>query len=278
VNTEGLSINLATVRQQWNLREAVDGCARHGIRAIDPWRDQVAAIGLEESARIIAANGMRVTGYCRGGMFTAADAAGRQAALDDNRRAIDEAAMLGAECLVLVVGGLPTGSHSLARDLPAARRMVADGIAAVLPHARAAKMPLAIEPLHPMYAADRACVNTLGHALDLCDELGDGVGVAIDTYHVWWDPELAAQIARAGAAGRILAHHVCDWLVPTRDLLLDRGMMGDGVIDFKEFRRMIGAAGYHGPQEVEIFSAENWWKRPGDEVLKTCVERFNAVC
>jgi sugar phosphate isomerase/epimerase len=270
--TDGLSINLATVRQQWSLREAVEGCARHGILAVDPWRDQVAATGLDEAARIIRANGMRVTGYCRGGMLPAADAAGRAAALDDNRRAIDEAAALGAECLVLVVGGLPSGT----RDLGAARHMVADGLAALLPHARAARMPLAIEPLHPMYAADRACVNTLRHALDLCDLLGEGVGVAVDTYHVWWDPELEAQIARAGA--RILAHHICDWLVPTRDLLLDRGMMGDGVIDFPTIRRWIERAGYRGLQEVEIFSAADWWTRPGDEVLGTCVERFNTVC
>jgi sugar phosphate isomerase/epimerase len=269
---DGLSINLATVRQQWGLREAVEACARHGIFAIDPWRDQVAAAGLAEAARVIQANGMRVTGYCRGGMFPAADAAGRAAAIDDNKRAVDEAATLGAECLVLVVGGLPAGS----RDLGAARNMVRDGIAAILPHARAAKIPLAIEPLHPMYAPDRACVNTLGQALDICDQLGDGVGVAIDTYHVWWDPALEAQVARAG--DRILAHHICDWLVPTRDLLLDRGMMGDGVIDFRTIRRWIEAAGYTGPQEVEIFSAADWWTRPGDDVLRTCIQRYESVC
>ncbi|PWB63428.1 MAG: endonuclease [Bradyrhizobiaceae bacterium] len=274
MRTDGLSINLATVRQQWNLREAVEACARHGITAVDPWRDQVAALGLDESVRVIEDHGMRVTGYCRGGMFPAADAAGRQAAIDDNKRAIDEAAALGAECLVLVVGGLPAGS----RDLPGARRMVEDGMAAILPHARAAGMPLAIEPLHPMYAADRACFNTLAQSLDLADRLGEGVGVAIDVYHVWWDPELAHGIARAGAAGQILAHHICDWRVPTRDLLLDRGMMGDGVIDLKAFRRLIEATGFTGPQEVEIFSAEDWWKRDGDEVLRTCIERYNAAC
>ncbi len=271
---EGLSINLATVRQQWNLGEAVEACARHGIRAVDPWRDQVAAYGLANSARVIKDHGMRVTGYCRGGMFPSADAAGRAAAIDDNKRAVDEAATIGAECLVMVVGGLPPGS----RDLPGARGMVTEGLAALLPYARGAKMPIAIEPLHPMYAADRACVNTLAQALDICAQLGDGVGVAIDTYHVWWEPGLEAQIARAGREGRILAHHICDWLVPTRDLLLDRGMMGDGVIDLAGFRRMIEAAGFHGPQEVEIFSAENWWKRPGDEVLSTCIERFRTVC
>ena len=274
MRTEGLSINLATVREQWNFREAVDGCLRHGITAISPWRDHIAAVGLDEAARIIKANGLRVTGYCRGGLFPAADAAGRQAAIDDNKRAIDEAAAIGADCIVLIGGGLPKGS----RDIVEARQMVADGLAAILPHARAAKVPLAIEPLHPMYAADRACVNTLAHALDLCDALGDGTGVAIDVYHLWWDPNIAEQIARAGREGRILAHHICDWLVPTKDLLLDRGMMGDGVIDLPGFRRMVEAAGFHGPQEVEIFSANDWWKRPGDEVLRTCIERFNTVC
>ncbi len=268
-----LSINLATVREQWNLREAVEACARLGIPAVDPWRDQVAAVGLDASVRAIKDAGMKVSGYCRGGMFPATDQAGKQAAIDDNRRAIDEASVLGAECLVLVVGGLPKGS----RDIAGARRMVEDGIGAVLPYARAHNMPLAIEPLHPMYAADRACVNTLAQALDLCEALGDGVGVAIDAYHVWWDPDLAAQIARAGADKRILAYHICDWLVPTRDLLLDRGMIGDGVIDLTGTGAMIENAGYAGFIEVEIFSAANWWKRPGDEVLRTCIERFNRL-
>jgi sugar phosphate isomerase/epimerase len=271
--TSGLSINLATVRKQWNLREAVEACVRHGITAIDPWRDQVAAIGLDESVRAIKDNGVRVTGYCRGGMFPAANAAGRQAAVDDNKRAIDEASALGAECLVLVVGSLPEGS----RDIGAARQMVADGIAAILPHARSNNMPLAIEPLHPMYAGDRACVNTLAQALDFCRVLGDGVGVAIDTYHVWWDPDLEAQIARAGSGNRIFAYHICDWLIPTRDMLLDRGMMGDGVIDLPRIGAAVAKAGYRGYTEVEIFSAANWWTRPGDEVLRTCIERFSGA-
>ncbi|MCC5982822.1 MAG: sugar phosphate isomerase/epimerase [Rhodobacteraceae bacterium] len=269
-----LSINLATTRQKWGFAEAVDGCLARGITAIAPWRDQIAAIGLAEAARIVRANGLRLTGVCRGGMFPAADAAGRSAALEDNRRAVDEAAELGADCLVLVVGGLPEGS----RDIAGARAQVAEGIAALLPHARASGVPLAIEPLHPMYAADRACVNTLDQALDLCAALGPGVGVAIDVYHVWWDPGLAAAIARAGRMGAIMAHHICDWRVPTRDLLLDRGMMGDGVIDLPGIRAMIEAAGWNGPQEVEIFSAQDWWQRPGDEVLAVCQERFESVC
>lgn len=274
MSVPGLSINLATVRQQFGFAAAVDACLAQGVTAISPWRDQIAAIGLSEAARIVRTNGLQVTGVCRGGMFPAADGAGLAAAIDDNKRAVDEAAALGADCLVLVVGGLPGTS----RDIEAARGMVADGLAAILPHARASGVPLAIEPLHPMYAADRACVNTLEHALDLCDLLGPGTGVAIDVYHTWWDPKVRAQIARAGRDGRILAHHICDWLVPTRDLLLDRGMMGDGVIDLKLFRSDIEAAGFHGPQEVEIFSAQDWWTRPGEEVIATCVERFRSVC
>jgi sugar phosphate isomerase/epimerase len=280
---KGLSINLATVRAQCNLLEAVEVCLAHGITGIAPWRDQVAAVGLQEAARAVRDHGLRVTGLCRGGMFPAADAAGRKAALEDNLRALEEAVELRADCLVLVVGGLPPGS----KDIAGARTMVSEGIAALLEPARAAGMPLAIEPLHPMYAADRACINTLDQALDVCEAVDDGdasptpdapaaLGVAVDAYHVWWDPNLEAALQRA--RGRILAHHICDWLVPTRDLLLDRGMMGDGVIDLAALRRSIEAAGFHGPQEVEIFSAEDWWKRPPEEVIATCLERWRLHC
>ncbi|MCW4116013.1 sugar phosphate isomerase/epimerase [Aurantimonas sp. MSK8Z-1] len=270
---EGLSINFATVRQGGSFGEIVDACLRNGITAISPWREHVQGVGLAEAARIVRDNGLRVTGHCRGGFFPAADEAGRKAAIADNHRAIDEAAALGAACLVMVVGGLPKGS----RDLPAARQMVADGLAEILPYAQKAGVKIAIEPLHPSYAADRACVNMLEQALDLCDMLGADVGVAIDVYHVWWDPKLAGQIERAGRNGQIFAHHICDWLVPTVDPLNDRGMMGDGVIDLLAFRRMIEAAGFHGPQEVEIFS-HRWGALPVDEVLATVKERYLACC
>ncbi len=265
-----ISINSMTVKP-WSLEELVEGCARVGVAAISPWRDIVQACGLARAAALVRAHGMTVTGLCRGGMFPAADAAGRRAALDDNRRAVDEAAALGAQCLILVVGALPKGS----RDIADARRQVRDALAALLPHARQAGVPLAIEPLHPMYAADRACVNTLAQANDLCDELGEGVGVAVDTYHVWWDPDLGREIKRAGT--RILAYHVNDWLVPTADLLLDRGMMGDGVIDLRAIRAMVEAAGYAGHCEVEVLSANDWWKRDPDEVLRVCIERHQTV-
>jgi len=271
-----LSLNTATVRAQWTLPQIIDGCARHGIRGISPWRDQVAAAGLGDTAKRIRDAGLTVTGLCRGGMFPAEDRAGRRAALDDNRRAVDEACALSARCLVLVTGGLPKdrGGAIVSRDLAGAREMVRDGIGELLEHAQGAGMPLAIEPLHPMYAADRACVNTLAHANDLCDELspkgGDGLGIAVDVYHVWWDPALAAGIERAGADDRLFAYHICDWLVPTTDLLNDRGMMGDGVIDLPRIRGWMEAAGYRGMHEVEIFSTDTWWKRDPDEVLATC--------
>ena len=281
-----LSLNTATIREKWGLAQAIEGCARHGVGGISPWRDQVAAMGLKEAVRAVKAHGLAVTGLCRGGFFTAKDWR------DDNRRAIEEAHALGSRCLVLVVGGLPAGS----KDLAGARQQVADGIAAILPEARAAGVPLAIEPLHPMQAPDRACVNTLEQALDLCDALGEdggvagsagterggaadapaALGVAVDVYHVWWDPKLAAQIARAGRR-RLLAYHICDWLVPTRDTLNDRGMMGDGAIDLPRIRGLMERAGYEGAHEVEIFSKLDWWRRDPDEVLATCKQRHKEA-
>jgi sugar phosphate isomerase/epimerase len=274
-----LSINTATVRAQWRLPEIISALARHGIRGIAPWRDQVAAAGLDDTARRIRDAGLTVTGLCRGGMFPAPDREGRRAAHDDNRRAVDEAVTLGAQCLVLVAGGLPKDRSGavVSRDLAGAREMVRDGIGELHEYAQSAGMRLAIEPLHPMYAADRACVNTLAQANALCDELApdgkDGLGVAVDVDHVWWDPDLQAQITRAGERDRLYAYHICDWLVPTRDLLNDRGMMGDGVIDLPLIRSWMEAAGYRGLHEVEIFSALDWWKRDGDDVLATCRRR-----
>jgi sugar phosphate isomerase/epimerase len=281
-----LSINTATVRRsrgvELPLPEIIEACARRGIRAISPWRDQVQAAGLAQVSELVRTHGLEVSGYCRGGMFPAADAAGLKAARDDNRRAVDEAADLGAKCLVLVVGGLPGALQGRAahKDIAHAREQVRDGIGELLDYARHARMPLAIEPLHPMYAADRACVNTLEQALDLCDELDaartGALGVAVDVYHVWWDPKLQQQIARAGRE-RLLAFHVCDWLTPTTDLLNDRGMMGDGVIDIPRIRGWVEAQGFAGYSEVEIFSTGNWWQRPHDEVLDTCIARHRTV-
>ena len=256
-----LSLNQVTVRPQCTLRQAVELCVRHGVPWIGPWRGRVAECGVAEARRLISDHGLGVSSLCRAGDLTTDS-------FDDNRRALDEAAGIGAPCLVMVAGGLEPAS----KDLASAHARIAEEFARLLPHARAAGVTLAIEPLHPMYAADRCCVNTLRHALDLCDALGEGVGVTVDVYHLWWEPELEAQLARAGR--RIAAFHVCDWLVPTRDLLLDRGMMGDGVIDIPKIRGWVEAAGYRGPIEVEIFSAENWWKRPAEEVFRVMTERF----
>ena len=263
-----LSINTATVRGRYKLDEILDAVARHGIPAVSPWRDQIADLGLAQTSRRIRDLGLRVSGVCRGGMFPANDKAGFEGNLVDNRRAADEAAELEADCLVLVVGGLPEGS----KDLAGARSQVRDGIAALQDYATPLGVKLAIEPLHPMYCADRAVVNTMRQALDICDEIGGQVGVACDVYHVWWDPELEAQIARAGKA-RLHAFHICDWLRETKDLLLDRGMMGDGVIDIARVRGWVEAQGYDGFHECEIFSAADWWTRDIDEVLGTVVER-----
>ncbi len=281
-----LSINTATVRKSRSveqpLTDIIEACAQRGIRAISPWRDQVAAAGLPVISKLVKTHGLELSGYCRGGMFPAADAAGLQAAREDNRRAVDEACELNATCLVLVVGALPgalagTAAH---KDIALSRSQVSDGIADLLEYAKANRMPLAIEPLHPMYAADRACINTLEQALDVCDALdpakSGALGVAVDVYHVWWDPKLEAQIQRAGKE-RLLAFHVCDWLTPTTHLLEDRGMMGDGVIDIPRIRGWVEGQGFAGYSEVEIFSSGNWWQRETAEVLDTCIARHRCA-
>jgi sugar phosphate isomerase/epimerase len=281
-NHEWLSINTATVRKSQGLdlplTEIIEACVRRDIKAISPWRDQVAAVGLHTVSKLVKTHGLKLSGYCRGGMFPASTAAGTQAADADNRQAVDEACELNSTCLVLVVGGLPgaLAGQAAHKDLGYARDQVFEGIEKLLAYAKLCNMPLAIEPLHPMYAADRACINTLEQALDVCDTLdpakSGGLGVALDVYHVWWDPKLQHQIERAGQK-RLLAFHVCDWLTPTRDLLNDRGMMGDGVIDIPKIRGWVEAQGFNGFSEVEIFSTENWWQREHSTVLDTCISR-----
>jgi sugar phosphate isomerase/epimerase len=275
-----LSINTQTVDKQGDLFAIVDALARLGIRGISPWRHQVAQVGLDRAVKTIRDAGLELSGYCRGGMLTS-DAAHARDARDDNHRAIDEAA-LGSPCLVLVVGALPQFSRpgsTPSKDIGAARAQMTERLGKLLDYARATNVPLGLEPLHPMYAADRACVNTMRHALDICDELdparSGAIGLALDVYHTWWDAELEAQIARAGKE-RILAFHVCDWLVPTNDLLNDRGMMGDGVIDIPRVRGWVEAQGFAGYCEVEIFS-KKWWAQPMETVLKTCIERHRTA-
>ena len=279
-NHEWLSINTATVRksrgQDLPLTDIIEACVRRDIQAISPWRDQVAAVGLDTVSKLVKTHGLKLSGYCRGGMFPAATAAGIQAADADNRQAVDEACELNAPCLVLVVGSLPGALSGQAthKNIHQSRDQVFEGIEKLLAYAKLCNMPLAIEPLHPMYAADRACINTLEQALDVCDKLDPAhtgaLGVAVDVYHVWWDPKLQQQIERAGRE-RLLAFHVCDWMTPTTHLLEDRGMMGDGVIDIPRIRGWVEAQGFAGYSEVEIFSSGNWWQRETADVLDACI-------
>jgi sugar phosphate isomerase/epimerase len=261
------SLNQYTTRS-WSLREAVDGCARAGVRSIGLWRDKVAELGVAASAALLRDAGLEVSSLCRGGFFAAPDAAGRRARMDDNRLAVEEAAALGTGVLTLVCGGL--GGCRLAD----ARAMVADGIAELAPYAAEHGVRLAIEPMHPMYCADRSVIVTLAQALDVAERLPEGrVGVTVDAYHLWWDPDLAAGVARA--AGRILSVQVCDWLDPPPDLLLGRGLPGEGVIDLRALLAMVDAAGYRGPIEVEVFN-ERLWATPGEVALDRTLASFDA--
>jgi sugar phosphate isomerase/epimerase len=268
IGRDRLSLNQATVKRL-SLADAVALCGRHGIGAIGLWRDRVAEAGPAQAAAAVRAAGLRVSSLCRGGFFTVADAEARQAMLADNRAAIAEAAELGTDTLVLVSGGLPPGQ----RDLGLARRMIADAIGSLVPYALAHGVRLGIEALHPMFCADRCVISSLGEALDLALLFPeDAVGVVVDTYHVWWDARLTAEIARAGR--RIVSYQVCDWVLPLpADVLLGRGHVGDGVIDFGPITAAVTAAGYDGDVEVEIFNA-GVWDAPPDETAATVVERF----
>jgi sugar phosphate isomerase/epimerase len=260
-----LSLNQKTTNN-WGVREAAEGCARAGIGFIGLWRDKVAETGLSESARIVRDAGLRVSSLCRGGMFPAATAAGRRTSLDDNRRAVEEAAALGTDVLVLVCGPAPE------RDLEAARVMVEEGMSELAPYAAEVGVKLAIEPFHPVLMMERSVIVTLAQALDIAVRFDPGrVGVVVDVYHVWWDPELYRQISRA--SGRIFGFHANDWLPPKPELLLSRAMMGDGPIEIRRIREAVDTAGYAGPIEVEIFN-QDIWSAPGDEVLALTKERY----
>ena len=260
-----LSLNQITTNR-WSLAEALDGCLRAGVPSIGIWRHKIAEVGLPESRRLVRDAGLHVSSVCRGGMFPAATAEERAARIEDNRRAIDEAAELGADTLVLVCGPPPD------RDIKAARRMVEDAIATLIPYARERKVSMAIEPLHPMYAAERSCITSLEEANLLAEKFDpDVVGIVVDVYHVWWDAVMEREIARAH--GRIRGFHVCDWLVPTPDMLMGRGMMGDGCIDIHGIRLLVENAGYAGRIEVEILN-QAIWDRPGDDTLQLMKERY----
>ncbi|WP_199241068.1 sugar phosphate isomerase/epimerase family protein [Naasia lichenicola] len=263
-----LSLNQRTIAG-WSLREAIDGTLQAGLGSIGLWREPVATAGLSTAASWIAESGLRVSSLCRGGFFTAADPALRRAAHEENLRAIEEAATLGAPTLVLVPGGLPEGS----RDLVGARSQAAQAIAELAPVARAHGVVLGIEPMHPIFTADRGVVSTLAQALDIAEQFPvDEVGVVVDSFHIWWEPDVEQQIGRAGE--RIVSYQVGDWITPLpADSLLSRGMMGDGHIDFGFLTGAVAAAGYTGDVEVEIFNAEIW-AAPGADVMATVLRRY----
>ncbi|MGZ2356212.1 sugar phosphate isomerase/epimerase [Streptomyces sp. 372A] len=265
-----LSINQETIKQ-WSLPELAEGCAKAGIDKVGLWRAPVQSYGVEATARLLSDHGLSVTSLCRGGFLTATDPAERTRALDDNRAALDEAAGVGTDTLVLVSGGLPEGS----KDLYGARERIADALAELAPYAAERGVRLAIEPLHPMFASDRCVVSTLSQALDLAERFpADQVGVVVDTYHLWWDDQAPAQIARAGASGRIHSFQLADWITPLpAGVLLGRGQLGDGSVDFRFFREAVETTGFDGPIEVEIFN-EALWARNGEEVLAEVASRY----
>ncbi|KKI90243.1 xylose isomerase [Bacillus sp. SA1-12] len=260
-----LSLNQITTGK-WSIREAVEGCVKAEIPSIALWRHKVEEVGLLESKRLVRDASLHISSLCRGGMFPAATALERQKQIDDNKRAVEEAAELGTDILVLVCGPSPD------KDIAMARKMVSDGIEQIVPFAEEYGVKLGIEPLHPMYAAERCVIVTLAEANQIARQYSpEQVGIIVDVFHVWWDPDLFHQID--AAKGRILGFHVSDWIVPTPDLLMGRGMMGDGVIDIRKIRHTVEQAGYNGPIEVEIFN-EEIWNRPGDDVLNQMKERF----
>jgi sugar phosphate isomerase/epimerase len=262
-----LSLNQATTRHL-SIEQAVRQCAEAGVRGIGLWRQPVAETGADRAARLVRQAGLTVTSLCRGGFLTAASAKGRAAAIADNRRAIEQAAQVGAGVLALVCGGVPAGS----RDLRGARDMVADGIAELAGPAADHGISLAIEPLHPMFCADRSVISTAAQALDIAERFGPHIGLMLDVYHLWWDPDIEASIARAGK--RILGYQLSDWVLPLpADVLLGRGHIGDGCIDFRRFDQAVRAAGYDGWTEVEIFN-EAVWAAPAEQTLRTIVERY----
>jgi sugar phosphate isomerase/epimerase len=263
-----LSLNQRTTAS-WSLPEAIRGCVDAGLGAIGIWRGQLAEVGLDEACRLVADSGLRVSSLCRGGFFTTVDPGEAAIAEASNREAIEEAAALNAATLVLVPGGLPPGD----KDLEAARDRAVRAVDRLIPYARELGVNLGIEPMNPIYAADRGVISTLAQALDIAERFGAAdVGVVVDTFHVWWEPGVADQLQRAGQ--RVVSYQICDWITPLpADTLLARGMMGDGHIDFPTFTRSVAAAGYRGDVEVEIFNAE-LWKAPPAWVVDTMIKRY----
>jgi sugar phosphate isomerase/epimerase len=272
MNARPLDLSRCAIHTQttkpWSLAQCIEGYGRAGIRGISVWRDVIEPVGAEQAGKMLRDAGMQVPALVRGGFFVAQDAMARRSAIDVNLRRIDEASAIGAQMVVLVCGAAPGVA------LPEARKHVTEGIAAVLPRARSAGVKLAIEPLHPMYAADRSCINRMAEARLVCEQLADPMlGIAVDVYHVWWDPDLQNEIELAGRQKTLFAFHVCDWRVPTRDLLTDRGLMGEGCIDIRTIRSWVDKTGFDGPIEIEVFS-QDYWSMDQNEYVARIAEAF----
>lgn len=252
----------------WAIETAAAKFAAAGVKGITVWRDALAGRDIAATGKMLRDHDLSIVSLCRGGFFPALTSESRTKALDDNRRAIAEAHALGAPLIVLVCGAVP------GQSLVESRQQIADGIAALLPDCQAAGVKLAIEPLHPMYAGDRSAVNTLAQANDMVEQLGSPlVGVAVDVYHLWWDPALEREIARCGKLRALFAYHVCDWRTPTVDMLNDRGLMGEGCIPLRQIRAWVEATGYRGFNEVEVFSTRLWATNQ-DEYLAKIVQAY----
>lgn len=265
-----LAIHTMT-HKPWSLRQCVDAFTKAGVGGISVWRNVIEPIGVDEAASILKDSGLKVPALVRGGFFPAMQASDRQKAIDDNRACIDEAATIGAEMVVLVVGAVP------GMPMSEARKHVTDGIGSVLPHAVERGVKLAIEPLHPMYAADRSCINRMREAREVCEQLKCRMlGIAVDVYHVWWDPDLQQEVELAGKQHTLFAYHLCDWRTNTRDLLNDRGLMGDGCIDIPTISKWVQQAGFNGLNEVEVFSNE-YWAMDQQAYLDLIIERYRAL-
>ncbi|MFQ6163557.1 sugar phosphate isomerase/epimerase family protein [Sinorhizobium meliloti] len=267
-----LAINLVTLGPSIDFGSAAKLCAAYGIRHVGVTKEQVGTVGVTEAARILRGEGLSVTAYARLPAFPATRDGVRQAAIDEALRMIEAAQSIGAAGII-ATGGQAGRDY---KDLGRARLYFSEGLQALLQPVRQAGLQILLEPLHPMYAADRGLFFTLRQALEFCRSFRADIGVIVDAYHLWWDPNLAEDISRA--AGLIQGYHVSDWRLPTRTLLTDRAMMGDGCIDLPRIRRLVQDAGYVGPHEIEIFSEHDWWKRPPAEILKTCIERFSTAC
>ncbi len=268
------AINTATLGFQCPIEQSIDAIAAAGFGGIAPWRREIEGKNVSSIAKRIRDAGLSTTGYCRSTYLPSNTNAGLQTNIERNKRALDDAAVLGADSFIMVVGGPPQGS----KDIDGARKQVAEGAAQLLEYGKELGVRIALEPLHPVYAAERSCLNLLCEALDMCQQIesttnAPSLGICLDVYHVWWDPNLKRDIARAGLEKRIFGFHVCDWLVPTNDVLNDRGMMGDGIIDIPSIHAQVNKAGFIGFIETEIFSAQNWWKRPVKEILNVCAAR-----